>query len=59
MPITLTPLSFFFSVQLELIAMVERDADLPADVKAQLLQDLQADAVPAATLDRLDSRMGG
>ena len=43
----------------QLIAMVEGDADLPAEVKAQLLQDLQADSVPAATLDRLDSRMGG
>jgi len=43
----------------QLIAMVEGDADLPAEVKAQLLQDLQGDKVPAATLDRLDSRMGG
>jgi multidrug efflux pump subunit AcrA (membrane-fusion protein) len=43
----------------ELIAMVEENDQMPADVKARLVQELQADEVPAATLDRLDRRMGG
>lgn len=43
----------------ELIAMVEGNEQMPAEVKARLVQELQADEVPAATLDRLDRRMGG
>ena len=43
----------------QLIAMVEENDQMPADVKARLVQELQADEVPAATLDRLDRRMGG
>jgi multidrug efflux pump subunit AcrA (membrane-fusion protein) len=43
----------------ELIAMVESNDQMPAEVKARLVQELQADEVPAATLDRLGSRMGG
>lgn len=43
----------------ELVALVQADAALPEELKASLLKDLQADAVPAATLDRLEGRMGG
>ena len=43
----------------ELIAMVESNAEMPADVKAQLLEELEAREIPAATLERLDRRMGG
>ena len=43
----------------ELVALVQADNRMPDEVKARLLQDLQSDAVPAATLDRLEGRMGG
>ncbi|MFP5481215.1 MAG: efflux RND transporter periplasmic adaptor subunit [Alphaproteobacteria bacterium] len=43
----------------ELVALVEADDRMPDEVKSRLLQDLQADAIPAATLDRLEARMGG
>jgi hypothetical protein len=43
----------------ELIAMVEANERMPAEVKSQLLQELQAETVPAATLERLERRMGG
>lgn len=43
----------------ELVALVEADDRMPEEIKARLLQDLQADTVPAATLDRLEARMGG
>lgn len=43
----------------QLVALVQADDRMPAEIKAQLLQDLQAEAVPAATLDRLEGRMGG
>jgi hypothetical protein len=43
----------------ELIAMVEANERMPAEVKARVLEELQADEVPAGTLERLERRMGG
>lgn len=43
----------------QLVALVEADDRMPAEIKEQLLRDLEAEAVPAATLDRLEGRMGG
>lgn len=43
----------------KLIAMIEANAEMPDEVKAKLLEELQAEEVPAATLERLDRRMGG
>ena len=42
-----------------LVALVQADEQMPDEVKMQLLQDLQAEAVPAETLERLEGRMGG
>ncbi len=42
-----------------LVAQVKADAKLPADAKARLLAELRADRVPAATLARLTTPVGG
>lgn len=42
-----------------LIAFVEANTRMPEDVKARILAQLNADAVPAETVERLESRMGG
>ncbi|WP_112322336.1 efflux RND transporter periplasmic adaptor subunit [Oceanibium sediminis] len=42
-----------------LIAYVEGNARMPADVKQRLLAQLNAEQVPSAVVERLESRMGG
>lgn len=42
-----------------LIAFVEGNTRMPADVRERLLSRLNQDEVPAATVERLESRMGG
>jgi multidrug efflux pump subunit AcrA (membrane-fusion protein) len=43
----------------ELIALVEANPSLPPEMKARLLDELQADAVSAETLETLGRRAGG
>ncbi|NJM83313.1 MAG: efflux transporter periplasmic adaptor subunit, partial [Tabrizicola sp.] len=52
--ITLTP-----ERRAELIALVEANDRMPADAKARVLEQLQADTVPARVITRLEERMGG
>ena len=40
-------------------AFVESNQRIPADVKARMLTQLEAETVPAAMVERLESRMGG
>lgn len=40
-------------------AVVEANERIPADVKARLLTELEAETVPAAMVERIESRMGG
>lgn len=42
-----------------LIAAVEGNAYIPADAKQRILAQLNQDEVPVATVERLESRMGG
>ena len=42
-----------------LIAFVEGNSRMPDDVRARMLSDLQQERVPAATVARLEARMGG
>lgn len=42
-----------------LIAFVEGNSRMPGDVRARMLSDLQQERVPAATVARLEARMGG
>ncbi|MCT4554407.1 MAG: HlyD family efflux transporter periplasmic adaptor subunit [Pelagimonas sp.] len=42
-----------------LVAFVEANQRMPADRKRRLLETLQKDKVPAATVQRIESRMGG
>jgi len=41
-----------------LIAFVEGNSRMPADAKTRVLEQLKADAVPAAMVERIESRMG-
>ncbi len=41
-----------------LIAYVEGNGFIPADVRARMLDQLQQDEVPAQMVTRLESRMG-
>ena len=43
----------------QLIAAVEENKRMPADVKARLLESLQKPKVPVAMIERLESRMNG
>ena len=42
-----------------LVAQVEGNPAMPADVKARLLEQLAQEKVPAAVIRRLDERAGG
>jgi hypothetical protein len=42
-----------------LIAYVEKNGGMPADVKRRLLAQLNAERVPAQMVDRIESRIGG
>ena len=42
-----------------LIAFVEKNPMMPAEAKDRILKQLEADEVPAAMVERLESRMGG
>lgn len=42
-----------------LIALVEASATMPEEAKARVLEQLQADQVPAAVIERLETRLGG
>lgn len=43
----------------KLVAFVEANAFMPADVKTRVLTQLQEDKVPARVVERIESRMGG
>ena len=43
----------------KLVAFVQANTRMPDDAKARILAQLQADEVPAETVERLESRMGG
>ncbi|MCT8158918.1 efflux RND transporter periplasmic adaptor subunit [Pseudoruegeria sp. SHC-113] len=43
----------------KLVAFVEGNARMPAEVKQRILSQLEAPQVPAQVLERLESRMGG
>ena len=43
----------------KLMAFVQANTRMPEDAKARILAQLQADEVPAETVERLESRMGG
>lgn len=43
----------------ELVALVEANTRLGADIKAQILAQLAQDLVPVAVIDRLTAKMGG
>ncbi len=42
-----------------LIAFVEGNSRMPADAKTRVLEQLKAEQVPAAMVERIESRMGG
>ncbi|WP_092780504.1 efflux RND transporter periplasmic adaptor subunit [Jannaschia pohangensis] len=42
-----------------IVAFVEANTRIPSDVKTRMLTQLQAEEVPAAMVERLESRMGG
>ena len=42
-----------------LIAFVKKNPQMPDDAKERILKQLEAEEVPAAMVDRLESRMGG
>jgi len=42
-----------------LIAFVKKNPRMPDDAKERILKQLEAEQVPAATVERLESRMGG
>ncbi len=42
-----------------LVALVENTPDLPADAKQRVLAQLSQDRVPASTVRRIETRMGG
>ena len=42
-----------------LVAFVEASSSMPTEVKTRLLDQLQADAVPARVVQRIEARMGG
>ncbi|MGH1353885.1 MAG: efflux RND transporter periplasmic adaptor subunit [Thalassovita sp.] len=43
----------------KLVAFVEANTRMPADIRTRLLRGLEKDKVPAAMVERLESRMGG
>ena len=43
----------------KLLAFVEASTQMPAETKARFTAQLQEDEVPAAVVERLESRMGG
>lgn len=52
--VTLTP-----ERRAALISLVEASATMPDEVKARLLNELQAETVPVEVIERVESRMGG
>jgi RND family efflux transporter MFP subunit len=43
----------------KLVAFVEANSRMPAEIRTRLLRGLEKDKVPAAMVERLESRMGG